>query len=144
MSDPPVIFESTVAAATSAAKMMGLATISAFGPVYAGITAAVGGADSNTIAIGTTLGVSVTFAGLILRMVVKNQSAIWDIVRSKDNELAKKDLVIQQLHLEKEYTAWEREQVRFRAGERTDPGPFQPSPQLKSLVEMDTTNSIDS
>lgn len=130
MSEEPVILiESTVIAAANAVKVMGLTTVSLFGAVYAGITAVVSGPEGNTVAIGTTLGVSVTFAGLILRMVIKNQAAIWDIVRSKDEELLKKDVQIQQLNLEKEYTAWEREQVRFRAGERTDPGAFIPSPQ---------------
>jgi len=144
MSEPPVIFDETTAvAAAGAVKMMGMATVSAFGPVYAGIVAA-GGTDGNTVAIGTTLGVSVTFAGLILRMVIKNQGAIWDIVRSKDKELSKKDKVIEKLTLKEEYTAWEREQARFRANERTDPGPFQASPQLMALLETDTTSSENS
>lgn len=143
MSDPPVmITESGVIAAVNAVKMMALTTVSLFGVVYAGITAAIGDAQANTLAIGSTLAVSVSFAGLILRMVIKNQSAIWDIVRSKDKELAKKDVQIQQLNLEKEYTAWEREQVRFRAGERTDPGVFVPSPQATPVqpAPKDTTN----
>lgn len=134
MSDQPVMFtESAVLAAVHAVKVMALTTVSLFAVVYAGITAAIGDAQANTLAIGSTLAVSVSFAGVILRMVIKNQSAIWDIVKSKDVELLKKDVQIQQLNLEKEYTAWEREQMRFRAGERTDPGPFVPSPQATAL-----------
>lgn len=136
MSEAPVMInEAHVAAVVGAVKTMAMATVSAFGVVYAGVTAITGGAEGNMVAIGTTLGVSVTFAGLILRMVIKNQAAIWDIVRSKDDE-------IRQLKLDKEYVQWEREQARFRANERTDPGPFVPSPQLAHQLEaMDTMNS---
>lgn len=117
----------------SAVKILSLAIVSLFSGLYTGVVAAVG-ADSNTIAIGTTLGVSVTFAGLILRMVIKNQSAIWEIVRAKDEE-------IRQLKLEKEYIEWDREQIRFRAKERmTDPGPFTPSPSLLAYPKNNTMN----
>lgn len=117
----------------SAVKILSLAIVSSFSGLYTGVAAAVG-TDNNTIAIGTTLGVSVTFAGIILRMVIKNQSAIWDIVRAKDEE-------IRQLKLEKEYIEWEREQIRFRAKERmTDPGPFAPSPKLLGYPKDNTTN----
>lgn len=142
MREPPVMIDEAQVAGVL--KAMAFGTVSAFSGIYAGITAAVGGTDGNTIAIGTTLGVSVTFAGLILRMVVKNQGAIWDIVRAKDKELVKKDVVIARLTLKEEYTAWEREQARFRANERTDPGPFQASPELILLTETDTTNSAGS
>lgn len=139
MSEPVMFVESEVIAGV---KAMALATISLFGAVYTGITAVVGADGSNTIAIGTTLGVSVTFAGLILRMVIKDQGAIWDIVRSKDEEIVKKNGEIRQLKLEKEYAQWQTEQARFRANERTDPGPFQPSPGLMApSPEMGTTNS---
>lgn len=137
MVDTPVAFVETAIAA--AVKEMGLVTATLFGVTYSGITAVTG--DSNTIAIGTTLGVSVTFAGLILRMVIKNQSAIWDIVRSKDKQLREKSGEIRQIKLEKEYAEWEREQARFRANERTDPGPFKASPSLLQVEEKDTTNS---
>lgn len=138
MRGPPVMIDDAQVAGV--VKAMGMGTVSVFSGIYAAITAAAG-AEGNTVAIGTTLAVSVSFAGLILRMVIKNQAAIWDIVRSKDTELAKKDLAIQRLTLKEEYTAWEREQARFRANERTDPGPFTPSPELKFLLETDTTSS---
>ncbi len=133
MSDPPLMVND--AAVIAVVKAMAFATVSFFGAIYTGVMAVVGGSDSNTIAIGTTLGASVTFAGLILRMVIKDQGAIWDIVRSKDAE-------IRQLKLEKEYVEWEREQARFRAKERTDPGPFFPSPQVLQLLQgaKDTTS----
>ena len=138
MSETPVMInEGHVAAVVGAAKTMATTTVSLFGAVYAGITAIAGGTEGNTVAIGTTLGVSVTFAGLILRMVIKNQGAIWDIVRSKDEE-------IYRLKLDKEYVEWEREQARFRANERTDPGPFIPSPALRRKYQQNsevTTNS---
>lgn len=117
-----------------AVKILSLSIVSLFSGLYTGVVAVVGADSSNTIAIGTTLGVSVTFAGLILRMVIKNQSAIWEIVRSKDEE-------IRQLKLEKEYIEWDREQIRFRAKERmTDPGPFTPSPSLLIHSTNNTTN----
>lgn len=142
MREEPVVLSSTVVLAIlNGAKVMGLATISLFGAVYTGVTAVVGTDSGNTVAIGTTLGVSVTFAGLILRMVIKDQAAIWDIVRSKDKEIGKKDGEIRQLKLEKEYAQWQTEQARFRANERTDPGPFQPSPGLMIPEQKNTTNS---
>lgn len=132
MREPPVMISETQVAGVI--KAMALGTVSAFSGIHAGITAVIGeGADGNTIAIGTTLGVSVTFAGLILRMVIKNQGAIWDIVRAKDHEIVKKEGEIRLANLGKEYAEWEREQARFRAGERTDPGPFQPSPNLAQI-----------
>jgi len=136
MSETPVMLSQ---ASIAVVKAMGLATVSFFGAVYTAI-GAVTESGSNTIAIGTTLGVSVTFAGLILRMVIKDQAAIWDIVKSKDNELASKDGEIRQLKLDKEYAEWEREQARFRANERTDPGPFSPSPALMLPPPAATTN----
>lgn len=136
MSDPPVM---VTQASIAVVKVMSLVTISLFGAVYTAIDAVVE-PGSNTIAIGTTLGVSVTFAGLILRMVIKNQAAIWDIVRSKDKELAEKNGEIHQLKLDKEYAEWEREQARFRAHERTDPGPFIPSPGLMQPTPATTTS----
>lgn len=121
----------------AAVKAMALATISLFGAIYTAVRAVVGGADTgNTVAIGTTLGVSVTFAGLILRMVIKNQGAIWDIVRAKDEEITKRDVEIRQLKLEKEYAEWERERARFRANERTDPGAFLQSPQAEQILSQ--------
>lgn len=133
-----IIFEADV---TAVLKGMSMATISIFSAIYTGLTAVVGADGSNTLAIGTTLGVSVTFAGLILRMVIKNQSAIWDIVRAKEKEVEKKEAELLQARLDKEYLEWEREQARFRAKERTDPGAFKPSPSLKAKLEgMDTMN----
>jgi hypothetical protein len=143
MSETPVVLsESAMMLAINAVKVMALTTVSTFGAVYAGVTAVVSGPEGNTIAIGTTLGVSVTFAGLILRMVIKNQGAIWDIVRSKDKEIAKKDVEIRQLKLDKEYAQWQTEQARFRAKEVPDPGPFKPSPGLMVPQKMDTTSSV--
>ena len=142
MSDPIVMVAETEVIA--AVKATSLAVVSLFGAIYTGIQAVAGADGSNTIAIGTTLGVSVTFAGLILRMVVKNQSAIWDIVRAKDKELASKDGEIRQIKLEKEYVEWEREQARFRANERTNPGVFTPSPGLMVPTQQSTTPTATS
>ena len=138
MSDTPVTF--VEAAVVAAVKEMGMITISIFGAL--GSAVQIFAVDNaNTVAIGTTLGVSVTFAGLILRMVIKNQSAIWDIVRSKDKELLEKNDEIRQIKLAKEYVEWEREQARFRAKERTEPPPFQASPGLLPAIRPAETST---
>lgn len=128
MKDTPVMINEEQ---VTIVKAMALTTVSAFTGLYGVLKAAVGGVDTNTVAIGSTLAVSVTFATFILRMVIKNQAAIWDIVKAKDVE-------IRQLRYDKEYAEWDREQTRYRTGERqSDPGPFLPS-QPRTLPETTT------
>lgn len=76
--------------------------------------------DGNPFIIGTAIASVLSFGGLLATQLVKNQRAIWRIVDAKDRQIEAKDAEIERL-------TWERERARFRAGERDDPGVFQPS-----------------
>ena len=91
-------------------------------------TGVLGAIGADGIAVGTVLGIAAGFAGLIVRQVIRNQNAIWDIVRSAQADAARE-------RFQKEYAQWELDKDRFRHGEREDPGPFVPSipPQLAQM-----------
>lgn len=76
-------------------------------------------AESTPIAVSAIVAV-LGFAGLLVRLVVKAQQAVWDIVEAKNAEI---DTLREDLH----YSEWEKERLRFTYGERVvDPGPFVP------------------
>lgn len=88
--------------------------------VYALMLAVAG--DSIAAYASTTVAV-LGFAGLLVRQIVQSNGAWKEIVTSlredilrKDRELAVKDTLVA-------FVTHEREQARFRAGERPDPGP---------------------
>lgn len=72
-----------------------------------------------TIAVGAVVTGVATFGGLLATQVVKNQKFVWTIVAEKERTITQRDAEIARL-------TWEREQARYRAHERDDPGPFKP------------------
>lgn len=76
--------------------------------------------DTNPFTIGTALGTVFAFAGLLVQQVLRNQRAVWAIVRSKEDD-------IDRLQWANDRLQWDNDRLRFRLGEGADPGPFTPT-----------------
>ncbi len=100
-------------------------TVAGVGRGITHIIAAAGASDSIIAYGGTTVAV-LGFAGLLVRQLVQSSGAWKEIVSSLRSQL----LAEQEAH---EFTRWEREQARFRAGERDNPG-LPPSSTLRSTA----------
>lgn len=104
--------------------LAGVAAVGALGVAGAGRIIGSVVASTGTDPIVAYGGITVAvlgFAGILVRQLVK-QSTLWkEIVNSLRDQLAVKDDEIA-------YVTWEREHARFRAHERTDPGPA-PTPR---------------
>lgn len=100
-------------------------------------SAILGAVGADGVAVASVLGIATGFAGLIVRQVIRNQNAIWDIVRSAQADAARE-------RFQKEYAQWELDKDRFRHGEREDPGPFVPSipPQLAQTPQAPAPTSM--
>lgn len=90
--------------------------VAATGSAVVGILAATDSTVITVTAIGAVLG----FAGLLVRQVVVQQKAVWEIVTATKAEAeSAKD--------EAHYAHWELEKLRYSYGERViDPGPYTP------------------
>lgn len=90
-----------------------------FGTTVSAIIGVVTASDNGALTV-TAIGGVLTFAGLLVRQVVKSQDAVWKIN-------AAKDVRIEELEERDHYRSWEFETLRFRYGERQmDPGPYVP------------------
>lgn len=83
----------------------GLVAATSEGPVY--------------VAVGSVI---IGLAGLFLRQFFQNQAATWRIAeeRRRDNEDLRDEL---------HFKDWENAHLRYRLGERGDPGPYRPRPR---------------
>lgn len=89
--------------------------VSVSAPTAAGVLASA--QDSNPWTVGTAVGAVFAFAGLLVQQVIRNQRAVWAIVRSTEEDNHR--------------LRWEIDRYRHRLGEGDDPGPYTPTKETR-------------